>query len=550
MSWLLETLPDALRTALVHGSEGAGHLAACAGLASQAGFSRLAGDLLLAAWIESPLDAALAGQAASLPHASPSVRELAAFVCANTRAPADLSYYRRLAERRDAAKIGNFLSLQSAKEPGNLFWERLGLTHALDAEDWDRAARVTAGLPEPLARLVNGDAAMMRGDAQAALANYARCARLWGVGGAGDAGDEQGGESGPGSSGFFPACPGLASRLGLAHLALGDEAQAKTWLMSAVARDPWRVHTLLALSDLAWARRALAKPLPGRVEVLLYTFNKADDLGRTLESLSRSDLGGAGITVLDNGSTDATSQVLAAWAERLGRLRTAPLPVNVGAPAARNWLMSLPHVRESDWAVFLDDDVELSTDWLSRLGAAAALYPDAGVWGARVVDFSRPAHVQSADVFLDPTPGEPGEGTRRFELSSVHHQSLDRGQFAFLRPCATVTGCCHLFRTPELLAQGGFDLRYSPSQYDDLDHDIRLLLAGKTPVYQGHLAVRHFKSTGSQGGAGQSQYSVGWANQYKLHQKFDPSDFQRAADTADRAAWDDALAKWRACVGE
>jgi hypothetical protein len=100
-----------------------------------------------------------------------------------------------------------------------------------------------------------------------------------------------------------------------------------------------------------------------------------------------------------------------------------------------------------------------------------------------------------------------------------------------------------------LASSGGFDLRYSPSQYDDLDHDIRLLLAGRIPVYQGNLAVSHFKSTGSQGAQGQAQYGVGWANQYKLHHKFEPDDFARAARTADQAAWNDALSKWRATMG-
>ena len=112
-----------------------------------------------------------------------------------------------------------------------------------------------------------------------------------------------------------------------------------------------------------------------------------------------------------------------------------------------------------------------------------------------------------------------------------------------MRPCATVTGCCHLFRTRTLTEGRGFDLRYSPSQYDDLDHDLRLLLAGKTPVYQGHLAVGHFKSTGAQGQPGQAQFGLGAANQYKLHHSYTPEAIARAAHTADQAAWEDVQAK-------
>ena len=114
--------------------------------------------------------------------------------------------------------------------------------------------------------------------------------------------------------------------------------------------------------------------------------------------------------------------------------------------------MSLEHARSGDWVVFLDDDVALPKDWLATLGAAAALYPDAGVWGARVRDFSRPSHIQSADVFLEPLPGG-GQQLRRFSLSSCHHQTLDRGQFTYVRPCATVTGVLPSFQDSHALGQ-------------------------------------------------------------------------------------------------
>jgi hypothetical protein len=526
MPWLVETLPATLRAALIHGSEGAAHLASCARLAREAGLDRLADELTLAAWAESPLDASLASRAAAVAEAPATTRELAAYVAANTSPPADLAYYQRLASRREADKIARYLSIQAEKEPGNLFWERLRLTHALDAGDFEAAAASALALPEPLARLITGDAAMLRGDAATALANYARCPRMW-------------------------TCPGIEARLGLASLAALDTDGAVSWLKASMAREPWRVQALLALHDILWGARDLMSLPDGPMGVLLYTCNKARDIDATLQSLFASDLSGAHVTALDNGSTDATPAVLASWSGRIGpeRMSVVTLPVNAGAPAARNWLIHLEGKRGSIWSAFLDDDVSLPPDWLARLGAAAKLYPSAGAWGARVRDHKRPARIQSADTFLVPLPAA-AEGTRRFELTSCHHQTLDRSQFAYVRPCATVTGCCHLFRTRTLTEQGGFDLRYSPSQYDDLDHDIRLLLAGRPLAYQGHLAVGHFKSTGALGGEGQSQYDLGFANQYKLHQKFTPEEFVRAAATADAAAFEDALAKWRACIGD
>ncbi len=38
---------------------------------------------------------------------------------------------------------------------------------------------------------------------------------------------------------------------------------------------------------------------------------------------------------------------------------------------------------------------------------------------------------------------------------------------------------------------GGFDLRYTPSQFDDLDRDLRSALHSMPAVYTGSLAIRH-----------------------------------------------------------
>jgi len=542
---MLESLPRSLRLHLLAGSEGAAHLAQAADMAAGAGLPDLARSLLLAAWAESPLDGALAARVAAVPGAPPVAAALAAQVAGSSRQPGELGYYRRLAGRRDHARVQAYLEGQRAKEPDNLYWTRLSLTHAMAGEDWDRAGSLTETLPEPLARLIGGDVALLRGRPDQALAEYRLCLGLWDGPGA-LPGQAPQPAAGPVASGCASP-PGILPRLAQALLALGEAGQGAAELRRALGQDPWRTGALLALHDLetGWSTRCEA--LPGGVAVLLYTFGKAADLDRTLASLAASALDGARLFVLDNGSRDATPDILTAWTDRLGadRLRTIRLPVNVGAPAARNWLMRLPEVRAVDWAAYVDDDVSLPPDWLRRLGAAARLYPEAGVWGCRVRDFARPSRIQSADAFLAPLEASAEPHARRFELSNCHHQTLDRGQFAYLRPCATVTGCCHLFRTATLAAQGGFDLRYSPSQYDDLDHDIRLLLAGRTPVYQGHLAVGHFKSTGSLGAAGQSQYAIGFANQYKLHHSYTPEQFARAADAAQQAAWADALEKWR-----
>ena len=291
----------------------------------------------------------------------------------------------------------------------------------------------------------------------------------------------------------WQAMPFFSRMLATMRLEAGDRGGAMETLALSLHDHLWCVDTGLALHDLARGVDLERNEPDGDISVLIFSYNKRPDLERTLESLAESGAARLPVHVLDNGSTDSTGAMLGQWLEsgRLPGLVVETLPVNVGAPAARNWLLGLEAVAGREFAVFVDDDVDLPADWLSRLGAAEKMYPEAGVWGCLVRDFDRPAVLQSADLTL-----LPGQGDAPFTVSDIHLQGVDLGQFRRLRPCLSVTGCCHLFRTAELKAMGGFDIRFSPTQFDDLDRDLRGAAAGRYAVCQGHLTIGHRKRTG------------------------------------------------------
>ncbi len=303
-------------------------------------------------------------------------------------------------------------------------------------------------------------------------------------------------------------------------LARGEREAAARHLAGLWLAMPWHANLTLALHGLA--RPLVVNPAAGEehaVAVCIYTWNKADDLARTLASLEASRLGRARIFVLDNGSDDATPQVLAACRQRLGaRLEVAALPVNAGAPAARNWLLSLPGVKEAEFTAFLDDDLDLPPDWLDEMLAAALAHKDAGVIGCRVLDHEPPFAVQSADYHL--LPGYMI--TRNFDdlperLSVCNYGGVpDDGLYAYTRPCASVTGCCHLFRREELDARGGFDVRFTPTQFDDLERDLRAFAAGGHALYHGRLSVRHRQASGLRRPATALQTAQVMGNKIKL----------------------------------
>ncbi|NCC25773.1 MAG: glycosyltransferase family 2 protein [Deltaproteobacteria bacterium] len=497
-------LPPTVRDALLVGSEGKIHLMGLAQACMQdlggAGQMRfrldLAIDLLISAWAKDPLDGQLAGQLLELnekwPFLNPDRAEMLRAVVSRWEMPTNLQYYRRLAEQRAFEKMEAYMRKQLAESGDNLYWRQQFLTLAFFENRWEM---VTEALGWPWAEALTPCRDSIRMALSVLTGDLDRAA------------DVAARSKGPDA---------MALRVRQAWTA-GRQSQARRLVRQLLNDHPWAVTEILGLHDLLTGVAGKRNTLGGTKAVLLYSFNKAQDLDATLAGVRASDLDGALVRVLDNGSTDGTAEVLRAWAERWGEgdFQVVPLHVNIGAPAARNWLMHLPEVRSCDWVAYLDDDALVPEDWLSRFGAAVAAYPEAGAWGCRVVDAQRPVVLQSVDLHLMAGSKANGEG-RRFEVSDLHHQTLDFGQFDYLRPCASVTGCCHLFRGASFHELGGFDLRFSPSQFDDLERDIRMSLGRKPTVYQGHLCVRHMKRTGASALISPLEYGNSMANMYKL----------------------------------
>lgn len=455
-----------------------------------------------------PFSPAAAGLLARIDAAS---RTGLAFAANPAAGAAGLSSRVRKAQGRDGAKGAMaLLEAELAARPGDpeAFGAAYDLAWRVGHPAWALGllARRGQALPLALQGRFAGDMALLAGDPERARREY--------------------GEALAGEPGLFS--PGLCLALGEALLRLGRPERCLRLWAASLTRHPWHTTLLLRLHDLATGAREAASPLPGPTVCLLYTWNKAALLQAALESVAASALGpDDAVIVLDNGSTDETPRVLAAWAERLGRdarphFSTFRLPVNVGAPAARNWLLALPELSSFTFAAFLDDDIDLRPDWLLRLGAAVDAYPKARVWGCKVAQAGNGAVLQSADLTL-----APGSDETPFTVSDIHLQGPDLGQHDYCRPCASVTGCCHLFRTADLARDGGFDIRFSPSQFDDLARDLRLLLGGGAAVFQGHLTVPHARATGGCDGVRGAAAANARGNEIKLHGLFGPDEVAR-----------------------
>ncbi|TIH13719.1 glycosyltransferase family 2 protein [Marinifilum sp. JC120] len=499
---------EPVRRKLLIGSVGAKHLFEI-GVHALESDPQLGVELLLAAYVSNPLDGNMAAQLAQieglLPLFPASVSSCLKGIVALWDKPANLSYFMRIVSKRDDEKVKKYILSSLEKEPGNLFWIQQGLVHAGAFADFKFGQELLSGeFPAEIIPAINLSRAFfhyMGGNAAEAFPLLMSASDVFGL-------------------------HNIAHLVASVALKLDERETATSILAGAVDGQPWRVSEAMRLHDLACGLDEKTVPLPGSLAILLYCFNKAEELDATLASLHASELHGATIFMLDNGSSDGTAEIINKWQYEFGKqMVRIDLPVNVGAAAARNWLMKEPQVQECDFAVYLDDDVEVQPDWISRFGAAVDAYPEAGVWGCKVLDHAAPAVMQSVDLHVIQPVGDEGEGPEvdltkiapnPFRCSDLHLYLLDSGYFDFMRPCGSVTGCCHLFRTQKLLDNGGFSLFLSPSQYDDLEHDLRSCLKGEYPVYQGHLHILHRKRTGFASYSNEAQKGNALGNKYKM----------------------------------
>ncbi|TIH18450.1 glycosyltransferase family 2 protein [Marinifilum sp. JC120] len=467
-------------------------------------------DMFLAAWESSPLDGQLASNLLAinkrLNFLPVPLAETISLIASNSAVPENLGYLQRLVSKDDKDKLLDYLSKQTEREPENLFW----LSHLLDLAFFlgrheVASAALARDWPTSMNMVLNkyaGDIAFCSGDYEQAENIYS---------------DTSGGALILGEN---------LLRLAESVDRMGRRDEAMILWRDRMTARPWQVNTWFKVYDRLLGGGGVDM-LDGQVAVCLYTFNKADDFDATMSSLAESPLDNVHIFALDNGSSDHTSEIMASWKDRLGdRFRSIDLPVNVGAPAARNWLKNMNELKLYDYVAYLDDDALIPDDWQAHFSAAVESYPDAGVWGCKVVNEDQLEVIQHADLHLRETPADFEDVLRSFEFSYLdpYNQDLDYGQFDYCRPCVSVTGCFHLFRQSVLEHSGDFDLRYSPTQYDDLDHDLMLAVAGKSAVYQGKLQVKHKRKSGSASTISRAARGSGAGNVIKLESKYEARD--------------------------
>lgn len=179
--------------------------------------------------------------------------------------------------------------------------------------------------------------------------------------------------------------------------------------------------------------------------VLVLCHNQSDYTLRCLEAvLASADHADFEVVVVDNGSVDDTPGMLEAYGDHIKLIHSR---TNVGVVAGYN-LAAQKAV--GDYLVFLHNDMEVQRGWLNEIADRFGEHPDAGAVGSTLV------HPQGfTQEFFESEIASSRDGCRKGAPVT------NEAEYCFGVSLAVKA---NLFRQ-----LGGFDVRFSPAFYEDVD---------------------------------------------------------------------------------
>ena len=187
------------------------------------------------------------------------------------------------------------------------------------------------------------------------------------------------------------------------------------------------------------------------------------------------------VIVVDDASRDDTPALL----RSANGVRVVTNPANAGFLRSCN---AGARVARGRYVVFLNNDVIVRHGWLGALVRTADDQPDVGVIGARV-------------VFPDGTLQECGSSVWRDGSTRQHGRGDDPGrpEFQAVRDVDYCSGACLLVRRELFETIGGFDDRFQPAYYEDVDLAFQARERGYRVIVQPEAVVEHHEG-GTYGG--------------------------------------------------
>lgn len=225
-----------------------------------------------------------------------------------------------------------------------------------------------------------------------------------------------------------------------------------------------------------------------RVCVVIPNWNGRHLLTGCLLSLRRQTFRDFAVTVVDNGSTDGSVDLLRS---DFPEVRVVAHTENLGFSAAMNAGIA---AGTGQYVVALNNDTEVDPDWLAELVGAMDAHPEAGFGASKLLDYR--------DRSVIDTVGDGYSATGlAYKIGSRQKDRPGREPFEVFGACAAAS----IYRRAMLDEIGGFDVDFF-AYMEDVDLSIRARLAGYRCIGVPTAVVYHMGAASSGGTA--SAFSV------------------------------------------
>jgi hypothetical protein len=228
------------------------------------------------------------------------------------------------------------------------------------------------------------------------------------------------------------------------------------------------------------------------IGALVVTWNRKDDALECVDSLLRSEYPRLTVYVVDNASTDGSSQAVA---ERYPDIRIIRSEENLGFAGGNNLGLARMLDDGVEAAFLINDDAVVERDTFAGLVSGGYDDPTVGVLAPKVLVHSKPGVIWSAGGNIDPMTG----------ISAQRHcGEHDDGQADEPSEIDYAVGCAMLVRAEAIREVGMMDTRYF-MYYEEVDWCRRIREAGYRILYVPRSRVTH-KVSLNDGGRNRAAY--------------------------------------------
>ena len=282
-----------------------------------------------------------------------------------------------------------------------------------------------------------------------------------------------------------------------------QSAQVSSAISNPIA---WGVLDFLYLTEARATRNDLgtSPALSLGASIIIPVFNNVDYTFQCLRSLLRDvDLQHNEIIIVNNGSTDQTGKLLDRLQGVVGAIHNS---TNVGFGQACN---QGAHLARGRYLVFLNNDTVVKPGWLGNLVSTIETNATVGAVGSMLVYPDGSLQEAGGIIWRDGAGCNYGKG-RDPQLSI----------FQYAREVDYCSAASLLVRKDLFEKAGGFDERYTPAYYEDVDLCFTIRSLGFKVVYQPKSMVIHYEgvTAGTDLGSGLKRYQA--VNRHKFVEKW------------------------------